>query len=206
MAVVASVWNLVFGLLDPFSVAAVFPWLGRMAELIRQSTSTVAAYLSAILVVLAALNTAIWQHLSGAISTSMTGVLAFDAVVCRTGPGAIAMAWVTFILAVGIVFSLNVEMSYRLNAVSSLGTPSQVSAPTEHTRAEDAGENIDMAEQPPQPTWDQPQMTPNLAWLLYMAGQGVQFERPPRQHNTAAWVHQNGQMQPGYAETIVEEP
>ncbi|RYP00329.1 hypothetical protein DL766_007160 [Monosporascus sp. MC13-8B] len=157
------------------------------------------------LVAFAAFNVALWQHLSSAISASMTGVLAFEAVVCRTGPEAIALAWVSFVLAVGSVISLAIEKQRHLSSAWSLGTLSRDSVPTDNTNAEeDAGANIDTAERPPQPAWHQPQMLPNLAWLLYLTGQGDP-ERTVRQRNTAMWVDPNDRMHPGYAETIVEE-
>lgn len=181
-----------------------------MTRFLRQPLSFIGpAFLSGFMIVLAifaAFNAALWQHLSGAIYASMTGVLAFDTVICRTGPQAIAIAWAVFALVTCSAITLIVERRWRLSSArsqESLAHPLSSATGTINVD-EDAEANIDMAEQPPQPTWHQPQVLPNLAWLLYLAGQGDP-EMTVRHRNTATWVHQDDRMHPGYAETVVEE-
>lgn len=187
------------------------PWLERGVSFLQQPVSfigpTVYSSFVIMLVAFASFNVALWQHLSGAISASMTDILAFEAIICRAGPTAIALAWVSFVLAAVSVILLVIEKQRDLNRMWLLGILSFESAPADNMNAEDAGGNIDIVEDPPQSTWQQPQVLPFSVLLRYLGGQEI-FERTIRQRHTATWVDRNDQhdqMQPGYAETIVDD-
>lgn len=140
----------------------------------------------------------------------MTSVLSFEVVLCQSGPEAIAIAWVGFVLTAGSFISLFIEKRRSLDRMVWPGWSSTDTTSAHDTVVEEeAGPNLEMPEHPPEPepTWQQPQMPPNIAWLLYLAGQNM--ERTVRQRNTATWVDRddiprNGHMDPGYAETIHE--
>lgn len=209
----AAFLNLIVGILYPTSISDVFKvsWLERLCRFLRQppyflGPTFLSGFMST-LVIFAAFTAALWQHMSGAIYTSMAGVLAFDAVVCRTGPEAVAIAWVIFALATCGAITLIIEGRWRPSALMSQESLAHSSSSGTGTvnAEEDAEANIDMAEQPPQPAWHQPQVLPNLAWLLYLTGQGGDPEMTVRQRNTATWVHRDDRMHPGHAETVIEE-
>lgn len=133
------------------------PWTERVVRFLQQPLSFIhpTVYSSFVIVIVAfsAFNVALWQHLSSAISASIIDVLAFEAVICRTGPGAIALAWVNFGLAAVSVILLVIEKHRHLNSTWLLGNLNFESMPSNDINAEDAGESIDMAEDPPpQPT------------------------------------------------------
>ena len=153
----------------------------------------------------ASLNFALWQHLSSAISTSMTDVLSFEGINCRTGPEATAIAWVIFALAIGSAASLLAEKRRNSRRPWELETSLGAASTNNTDAAEDAGPQPELPEQPPEPAW-QSQMPANYAFLLYLVGQRERdIERTMRQRTAATWVDQNNRnngVNPGYAETI----
>ncbi|KAI0895390.1 Ca2+ regulator and membrane fusion protein Fig1-domain-containing protein [Annulohypoxylon nitens] len=204
--------NLILPILYATCGAIMAPRSERVAKYLHKALSMIYYVLyssfSSILVLVAAFNVAIWQHLSSAIFASITSVLAFGTVVCHTGAKGIALAWVDFVFALGGMVMFAIERR-RLSKswLPSFSAPDHEPTPTNYnTNAEeDPGIHIDIPEPPRRPAPQQPQV-PEIYLDIFriLAGQ-ENHERAARRRNTTAWVHRTNRMQSGYAETIHEE-
>lgn len=139
----------------------------------------------------------------------MTSNLSFDIVVARTGPEAIALGWLAFVLSMGAMVSLVIEnrkMSWSawLAESETSGTPEERESLNPEGEAE---ENIEMTENPGLSGWQEPPPTnigAVLQTMLYLAGQRDP-ELMMRQRNTAGWARREDNRNQGYAETITDE-
>ena len=170
----------------------------------------------ALIVASNALNVAIWQQLAAGIVKTMVEELGANAVLCRTSPGAIAIGWGNLVLAIGAVLTLVYSILRSLNSETLLKAESSVLSSAQDARQEEGGaagneeesEGIGMEDRLPGPSWNQPATGPNLAWLqamLYLSGQSDPGYNL-RQRHTATWVRESTQREPGFAQTVVEEP
>lgn len=135
---------------------------------------------------------------------STTKSLAYGAVSCRAGSEATAIGWLGFVIAAGNAMLIVFQRRRHLGGpwIESMSTQASTYV---SVREQEGDVGIEMEEQPPEPTWQQPQMSPNVALLLYLAGLRDN-ESSVRHRSTAAWVDQNERMHQGFAETIVEGP
>lgn len=185
----------------------------------RQSHAALGLSVSCLVVgSFAAFTAAVWQHLAGA-SASLATDLTFGAIKCQTGPAALALGWLGFLLVacgflltfMGALFHSSTPMGWELPSdltPADSAASEVVSSPSDNFEGQQRHQTI-----PLYPTQNIPTMAPHvdqptLNRMFYFAGQQRGMAYPPRYYDTAVRVdrwRQQTNLPRGYAETISDE-